>query len=220
MFQFPPLPPILPHQRKLVFALAGVFALIELVLQASDIGLLAPDLRWRAYELFSFYDPWFDAWLAGGPAPPTTPWTLLTHAFLHGDMTHLLLNAAVFLALGHLSMRIFGAPWLFAIFVVTAIGGALFFGLVRDTELPLVGASGAVFGLIGALKYVELRVIRRYGGSMNQYWRVILALVAVNVLMAIGLGGYLAWEAHLGGFLTGWALGWAFMPRGGGARDS
>jgi membrane associated rhomboid family serine protease len=203
MFQLPPLPPISPFQRQVAFVIAAAFVLIELTLQASDIGLFAPDLRWRVYEKFAFFTPWFEAWLAGDPAPVQVRWSLLTHAFLHSGMTHLVMNTGVFLALAFVTLRVFGTAWFLAIFVVSAIAGAVFFGLISHTAGVLVGASGAVFGLIGAIKFFEIGVIRAFGGSWPQYWRVIGALVLINVLLAIGLGGLLAWQAHLGGFVGG-----------------
>lgn len=215
MFQLPALPPVSQFQRRLALFMAGVFAAIELALQGADLGLYAPDLRWRVYEAYSFYDPWFDAWMQGEPAPGQVLPSLLTHAFLHGGMTHLLLNAAVFLGLGLLTMRVFGTLRFLAIFAVSAVAGAVCFGLIADARGPLVGASGAIFGLLGALKMFEIDCIRAFGGSWAQYWRVIGALVLVNVLLWAGLGGLLAWEAHLGGFLGGFALAWVFMRTGG-----
>ncbi len=210
MFQFPPLPEITSLQQRVVFVMAAAFALIEIALQASDYGLLAPDLRWRAYEAFSYFDPWFKAWLRGDPAPDGVLWTLLTHAFLHGGMTHMVMNTGVFLGLGFMTMRVFGALWVLVIFAVTAAAGALCFSLLTGGQAVLVGASGAIFGLLGALKMVEIGFIRRFGGSWRAYWRVIGALVLVNVLLAVGLGGLLAWQAHLGGFLGGMAVAWVF----------
>jgi membrane associated rhomboid family serine protease len=203
MFQLPPLPPISPVQRQVAFVMAAAFALIELILQASDIGLIAPDLRWRVYEEFSFFNPWFQAWLRGDPAPDQVVWSLVTHAFLHGGMTHMVMNTGVFLALAFVTMRVFGTLRFLVIFVVSAVAGALCYASLSGADGVMVGASGAIFGLLGAIKYFEIGVIRAFGGSWPQYWRVIGALVMINVLLAIGLGGLLAWQAHLGGFIGG-----------------
>ena len=136
MFQFPPLPPLRPGHRKLAFAFVAVFALIEIAFTLSDAGAFAPGLRITAYREFSFFDPWFDAWMAGGAAPPQTRWSLLTYAFLHGGMTHMLLNSAAFMGLGLMVLRLFGG-WLFVLFfAATAIGGALAFGLIDRIVAP------------------------------------------------------------------------------------
>ncbi|SET53141.1 rhomboid family intramembrane serine protease [Oceanicella actignis] len=210
MFQLPTLPPLRPGQRPVLYLFAAVMAALELAFQLSDAGVLEPGLRIAAFRRFAFFDPWFDAWLAGRPAPPQTVWTLLTYAFLHGGATHFLMNCAAMLGLGLVTIRIFGAPMFPALFAVTAAGGALCFGLLSATDVPMVGASGVVFGLIGAVKYVEyIYVFGHGGGSRGAFVRSIGGLVAINLVLMVLAGGMLAWEAHLGGFLAGWAAAWA-----------
>ncbi len=214
MFQFPPLPPLRPGHRPLAFAFAIVFALIEIACQLSDARVIDPGLRLMLIRQYSFYDPAFDAWMAGMPSPPQTPWTLLTYAFLHGGMTHMLMNTAAFLGLGLVTLRIFGG-WLFVwFFLATAVGGALGFGLMTQTNVPMIGASGVVFGLIGVLKCAEYAFITRQGGgSMKAFWSSIGGLVMINVILAVALGGMLAWQTHLGGFIAGWLAAWVAIPR-------
>jgi membrane associated rhomboid family serine protease len=215
MFQFPPLPPVQPLHRTVAFAFAAVFTIIEIAFQLSDAGILPPNLRWDAYALFSFYDPWWERWINGERAPARVPWTLLTYAFLHGGLTHLALNTAAFLGLGLVVLRIFGVPLFLLFFVVTASGGSLAYGLLAATDGPMVGASGVVFGLIGVLKYAEFAFLtRRPGaGSMRSFFGSILALVMINVILAVAMGGLLAWQTHLGGFVAGWIAAWAVVPR-------
>jgi rhomboid protease GluP len=214
MFQFPPLPPLRPGHRQIVFAFVIVFALIEIACQLSDARVIEPGLRLWFLRHFSFFDPWFDAWLSGRPSPPQTPWSLLSYAFLHGGMTHMLMNSAAFLGLGLVTLRIFGG-WLFLwFFLATAVGGALGFGLMSASDLPMIGASGVVFGLIGVLKCAEFAFITRQGGgSMRAFWSSIGGLVMINVILAVALGGLLAWQTHLGGFVAGWLVAWIAIPR-------
>jgi membrane associated rhomboid family serine protease len=213
MFQFPPLPPVLSQHKWTAFGLTGVFALIELAFQASDAGLFEPGLRWTAYRELAFYAPWFSDMIAGRQAPPQAVWNMLSYAFLHGSMTHLLMNSGAFLGLGLVTLRIFGVPLFLLFFAVTAIGGAMTFGLLTDSNLPMVGVSGVVFGLIGVLKYAELAFIRRKGGSMRRYLSSLAALAAVNVVISVALSGLLAWETHLGGFVAGWLAAWWVVPK-------
>ncbi|MEO0683327.1 MAG: rhomboid family intramembrane serine protease, partial [Pseudomonadota bacterium] len=188
---------------------------IELALQLGDIGVLPRDLRWTAYREFGFMDLWWERWWAGDRAPVQVSWTPLTYAFLHGGMTHLLLNSAAFLGLGLVVLRIFGAPLFVLFFVVTALGGSVTYGLLAQADLPMVGASGVVFGLIGVLKYAEFAFITRRPerGSLRPFLGSIGALVAINVILGVFMGGTLAWETHLGGFLAGWLAAWAVIPR-------
>ena len=214
MFQFPPLPPILPIHRSVIFAFAGVFLAVELLLQLSDIGFLAQNLRWDAYRNFAFVESWWTRWWEGGRAPLQVWWSPLTYAFLHGGMTHLLLNSAAFLGLGLVVLRIFGVPLFVVFFLVTAVGGAVTYGLLATSDGPMVGASGVVFGLIGVLKYAEFAFItRQRQGSMRAFLASIAGLVAINVILGVAMAGMLAWQTHLGGFVAGWLAAWAVVPR-------
>ncbi len=214
MFQFPPLPPLERRHRVTAFAFAGVFVAIELMFQLSDLGILPQNLRWEAYAKFSFYDPWWERWLAGERAPGQVWRTPITYSFLHGGMTHLLLNTAAFLGLGTVVLRLFGVPLFLLFYVLTAVGGAVVYGALADTEGPMVGASGVIFGLIGVLKYAEFVFItRRRQGSMQSFLGSIGGLVLINVILGVALGGMLAWQTHLGGFLAGWAAAWAVIPK-------
>lgn len=215
MFQFPPLPPTLAIHRQVAFAFAFVFVAIEVALTLSDFGIGPANLRWAAYAEFSFFDPWFDRMLAGEPAPPQLWWSFVTYAFFHGGMTHVAMNTAAFLGLSLVVMRIFGVRLYLVFLLVTAVGGSLCYGLLATADAPMVGASGVVFGLIGVLKYAEFAFItRRPGrGTMRAFLSSIGALILINVILNIGLGGMLAWETHLGGFLAGWIAAWIVVPK-------
>ncbi len=152
----------------------------------------------------------------------------LTHMFLHGDATHLLVNSAWFLAFGTSVARRTGPMRFLAFFLLCGIGGALFY-LACNTGLrsPMIGASGAISGLMGASFRFLFGPLRELNGeaiagedmqppllSLRDTLRErrILAAIAgwtlLNVLFAWGAAGMLdginiAWEAHVGGFYTG-----------------
>jgi membrane associated rhomboid family serine protease len=204
-----------------IWALAAAFAAVEAALSLGDMGVLPRDLRVWAYAQFAFFDPFFDAALRGEAVPAQFRWSFLSHAFLHGGPLHMAMNTAVFLALGaHLS-RAAGSAWTAALFVVTAAGGAAGFGLLADTGgrfVPMVGASGALFGFLGVMKGWEWRFLRANGLPLRRFWGTLIGLVLINVILAFGLsadGAGVAWEAHLGGFATGWLAAWALRPRDG-----
>lgn len=169
--------------------------------------------------------------------------TTLTHAFLHGDWLHLTINSAWFLAFGSLIARRSGIVGFLALFAASAIAGALFFTLINPNGmLPLVGASGAISGLMGAafrlifsappgagfatLHSHPMAVPRMPIGLALRDQRTMTAVliwVAVNLAFGFGLGemmqsGEIAWEAHIGGFLFGF-LAFAWFDRGPGYGD-
>ncbi len=139
---------------------------------------------------------------------------LFTAMLLHGSWTHALMNAVGALAFGAPVARLFGdriGPTVFLLFYIgCGVVAALGYGLVHwgSTE-AMVGASGAVFGLIGA----ATRLMGGRGRVLSLFDRRVIgasiAWMAVNAVT--GLIGYapgaegarIAWEAHAFGFIAG-----------------
>ena len=200
--------------RAGVAILAGLTLIcvgVELTLAAGDQGLLGtPRLRGWAYEHGAFWPGLLRDWQANYPGQ--TEAMFLTYAFLHGGLGHLALNMVTLWSLGLATLERVG-PWRFsAIYLGAAVGGAGVFGLLAQSGQPMVGASGALFGLAGALlawmweDQPTLRDALRFAG------RAVLILLAINVALHVLLEGQLAWQTHLGGFLAGWVLGIALDP--------
>ncbi len=197
-----------------LWVMIAVMIGFELVFTAADAGLMPKSLgRWPVYENLAFSDILFDRARAGLGVEPRLVWSLATHAFLHGGWLHLGVNGAAFLGLGHALVKMIGIGRFLVIFAVTASAGVVTFGLIAETAGPLVGASGAIFGMFAVLTAWQERALRRAGQSRAPIWRRIAGLVALNVALAFGLGGLLAWQGHLGGWLAGWLLAGVFRPR-------
>ena len=146
---------------------------------------------------------------------------VLTYAFLHGDLLHLLLNCLWFLAFGTPVARRLGG-FAFLIFcAVTAILAALAYWVLHlSSEIPMVGASGTISGLMGgAVRFMFLDprgTWGREGGLMPLTSQPVIAFsimwVVINVVMGVGGVGTsspeqsIAWEAHLGGYFAGLLL--------------
>ncbi len=207
MSRLRPTPPV-PHHplpRTLV-ALVGGIALIEAILTLADWGWIAdPTLRSRVFIAGAFW-----AQLLHGDSPifAAQPVTMfVTHALLHGSLLHMVMNMAILLALGRFSADRYGNGVVLPVFLLSAIAGGAVFGLVAGGAYPMVGASGAVFGFLGVWIAWDWRRHRRHGISPAPVTRRVLVLAGLNVLLFFGLQGMLAWQAHLGGFLAGLALG-------------
>ncbi|MEQ1647201.1 MAG: rhomboid family intramembrane serine protease [Hyphomicrobiaceae bacterium] len=164
--------------------------------------------------------------LPGGRSAAVTQW--LTHAAVHGDASHLLVNLAFLLAFGAaLARRIGNARFLALLLLATLAGAAMFVAIRGFSDVLLIGASGAVSGLLGAV-FRFMFVALAAGGSryfaeasrrvprlsLQGMWRepmpfravaswLVLNLVMAFVLPLAGITGGIAWEAHLGGFLFG-----------------
>lgn len=193
-----------------LWALVGVMAAIELALYLSDVGLIGSrDWRWSAFQIGAFWQPL----LSGEMAPIYSGQTILmfvTYAFLHGGIVHLAMNCVVLLALGKFSAARIGKGKTLLVLLLSAIGGGFTFGLITNSLAPMIGASGAVFGLIGLWQAWDYRVRQTLRLPLQPLVMAILALVAVNLVFFVILNGGLAWEAHLGGWLVGWVSGRSF----------
>ena len=213
--------PVHPVLWIMVATMAG----FELMFAAVDAGLLPATLgRWPVYGHlaffnFSYIDGTLYRWTPVNlyqampePAGAAAAATLVTHAFLHGGWLHLAFNGAAFLGLGHAIVRAIGIGRFLAVFAVTAAAGSAAFGAISTEIGPMVGASGAIFGFLALVTAWQERALRLTGQDRRPIWKRIAALVAINAVMAVGLGGLLAWQAHLGGFVAGWLLAGLFRP--------
>lgn len=128
-------------------------------------------------------------------------WRLLTPVLLHASVVHLLVNMVSLWFLGPFLEQALGRARYLTLFVVGAMGGsALSFALGAPNVLS-VGASGAVFALVGAL----IPIYRRLRLSVGP----VLVMIAVNAFIGFSIPS-IDWRAHLGGLLTGAGLGLAF----------
>ena len=199
--------------HPILWTVAGLIVVVEGLQQLAGAGLAPPIFdRWEVFGRFAFFDVAFEWAMAGHAVTLQLLWSLFTHAFLHAGWLHLAMNMAVFLALGHAITQAIGPGRMFAAFLICAVTGALAFGLIGETEGPLVGASGAVFGFLGMVTAWQERALAHRGLSRRAIWQRIGGLVAINLILDIALGGLLAWEAHLGGFVAGWLLALLWPP--------
>lgn len=200
--------------HPLLWITMAAMVLPELMFAAVDAGLLSPALgRPPVFVEFAFWDVMFDYALAGEGVHIQLLWSPLTHAFLHGGWLHLVMNGAAFLGLGHFISQSAGIRATAWIFLATAVSGAVVYGLISTFNGPMVGASGVVFGFLGVVTCWQEQALRRRGLDRSPIWMRILGLVAINAVMDFGLGGLLAWEAHLGGFVAGWLMAYRMRPR-------
>ncbi|WP_095587767.1 rhomboid family intramembrane serine protease [Actibacterium ureilyticum] len=194
-------------------ALVLICVLIEVVLQMGDLGVFGPPrLRQWAYEQGGFWPGLLQDWTPNYALQPVL--MFVTYGFLHGGLLHLLINMITLHSLGQGVVERVGPVQFLLLYFATMIGGAAGFGLIADTVYPMVGASGALFGLAGAL--MAWNYVDRYTYRLD-LWpiaRVAGLLIVINAVMWWALDGQLAWETHLGGFVTGWIMALLLDPRG------
>lgn len=170
-------------------------------------------------------------WVPGGYFPLL--WTPITHAFLHGDWTHVMMNVAWLAIFGTPVARRYGTVAFVLVFLVGALGGVAFYAALQlYSGSVLIGASGGVAGLTGAaMRFVfqpietardpetgEIRALGRKTASFIEMWQskqarwftlfwlsINLALPAYGFVMG-SEGPMIAWQAHIGGFIVGLML--------------
>jgi membrane associated rhomboid family serine protease len=165
----------------------------------------------------SILPPEFDAWLIyflafdmfrDGVFDPVWLYGALTSVFVHGGWLHLVANATWVVVLSPQIWPHLGNRRYVAFFAATGTLGALTHAFVNWGESAfLVGASGAVFGLLGAGAYVLMR--GRDGHSkptLQDFGQYVLVMMIVNLGYALLSGGAISWEAHAGGFFAGLIL--------------
>lgn len=153
--------------------------------------------------------------------------TVALHMFAHGGLFHLALNSAALLEIGGLvTARLggFARGWarLSLAYLLSGLSSMVFYlSFHPQSAEPMVGASGAIYGLVGLL--LSIRLIEEVEPvELRQLPRALAQFVDNNLffLMLLLIGGALAgsasrvaWEAHLGGFLFGLSVGPWLVPR-------
>lgn len=177
---------------------------IELALQGADRGLWGSAI-WRplAYQNAGFWAGLLWGWRPNYALQPVT--MFLSYSFLHAGLDHLAGNMLVLLALARRLRDRIGTLGFLALWAWATFAGAVSFALLSHSPQPMVGSSGALFGLAGMLVAVEAR---RHPGGLRRAGLVTAGLVVLNLVFWWLQKGGLAWEAHLGGFLAGLIWGW------------
>jgi membrane associated rhomboid family serine protease len=218
-------------QSQPVFNAPGVVVGLALVLIAVHVGrnLVSPEMDNELLNLLAFNSGRFTGGEGIAPVPGwVLPVSFLSHALLHGDVMHLAINTAWLLAVGTPVARRTSVSGFLALFALCAAGGALLFMAWHPgLNAALVGASGGISGLMGAvfrlmfaaddphsrylLREYPLDAPRLTVGSMLRRpapRTAILVWVGINIAVAVAMGSAgegmpIAWEAHLGGFIVG-----------------
>jgi membrane associated rhomboid family serine protease len=164
--------------------LIGISVLVYL-LQIAQAG----NINGRAGEI------WFRGSLIGGFVADGEWWRLITSAFIHASPIHLLFNMIMLWWFGSALEGLLGRVRYLGVVLVSILGGAAGALLVTQANEITVGASGAVFGILGAGVVLERRQIMVFGGGALAV--VVLNLMLTFIIPGISIGG------HLGGLAGG-----------------
>jgi membrane associated rhomboid family serine protease len=221
-----------------VVAVLAAFVVMFLAVDPEH-SLLPDETRAQLFDLLAFSPARLGhraGDLAGGRVAEVTQF--VTHVLVHGGLAHLIINSAWFLAFGTAVARRMGAVRFLAFFLVCGVGGALLFLPFNMFDaVSMVGASGAISGLMGAaLRFLFQPLMtgdaEALAGDTRRApllslpatlgdWRILAAIAVWTVLNILGAWAApallqeqsIAWEAHLGGFFTGLLTFGLFDPK-------
>lgn len=133
------------------------------------------------------------------------PWRMLTSVFVHSTqlLFHVALNMYTLWIFGQLLEGLLGRWRFLALYLISGLAGSVAVLWLADPRTGVVGASGAIFGLMGAFLVIQ----RRLGGNATQ----LLILVGINLVIGFVPGFNISWQAHLGGLIGGALVGLIFV---------
>ncbi len=146
----------------------------------------------------------------GGNASPLTLsgdyWRLITAGFVHGGLLHIAFNMWCLWSLGQLSERLFGSWITFAVYILTGVGGSLLSTAVHPLQTE-VGASGAIFGIAGAIiSGVKFGNVSVGSGQKRAIISSMVFFVGINLFLGAAIPG-IDNMCHLGGLISGLIFG-------------
>ncbi len=136
-------------------------------------------------------------------------WRLVTSAFLHSGFVHLALNMLSLYFLGSFAEITFGRSRFLALYLISGIAGGLAYLYFGSFNAPAVGASGAIFGLLGGVFGFAIR--RGTFSTRDPVISQLLLLTGLNLFLGFTIPG-VSNTAHIGGLLGGLVFGYLMAP--------
>ncbi|MCW3492949.1 rhomboid family intramembrane serine protease [Microbacterium sp. SSM24] len=158
---------------------------------------LIPDIGTSIQDSLAFIAPTLYPELTGR----FEPWRLFTAALVHGGPMHIALNMLALWMIGRSLEPLLGRWRFLTLYVLSALGGSVAVALLSFLT-PVVGASGAIFGLFGALLVIGRHIGANIGG--------IALVLGINLVIGFVPGFNVSWQAHVGGLVVGLLVGLIF----------
>jgi len=136
-------------------------------------------------------------------------WRLLTSVFLHSGFAHLAINMISLYFLGSFAEVSFGRGRFLALYFISGIAGGLAYLYFGAFDSPAVGASGAIFGLLGGMFGFAIR--RGTFSLRNPVINQLLILTAINLFLGATIPN-VSNTAHVGGLVGGFVFGYLIAP--------
>ncbi|KAL5671204.1 hypothetical protein ACJX0J_015510, partial [Zea mays] len=136
-------------------------------------------------------------------------WRLITCIWLHAGVVHILANMLSLLMIGIRLEKEFGFIRIGTLYVISGVGGSLLSSLFMVSNIS-VGASGALFGLLGSMLS---ELITNWTIYENKFAALLTLVMIILINLAVGILPHVDNFAHLGGFMSGFCLGFVLLMR-------
>lgn len=163
-------------------------------------GIVALNITVSLWALFE-NPSWLERYWLSPNLIDAQPYRLLTSTILHASILHLVMNMLALISMGAMAKRI-GDLLFLLLYTGSALGGSVLVWRLSDPESATVGASGAIFGLFGALLFLG-HSWKEVGGN--------LMVIIINLGLTFAIP-QVSWQAHVGGLCTGAVLGLVTLP--------
>ncbi|MEM2875209.1 MAG: rhomboid family intramembrane serine protease, partial [Candidatus Hadarchaeales archaeon] len=203
-------PPVRMKKRRHPLLRLSCFIIIILIIAAFVGQLIAEGLLGRNYHLPGDYGTFLYYLTPSGATVLARPWTLVTSMFMHGGVLHMLVNLIVLLSFGPaLELRV-GRRRFLCVYLGSGILAAAAQLLVIPPDVVVLGASGAILGVMGALTVLAPRTpVLLFFFIPMPLWMATAGFGAISAIFAFtGYGGSVAHLAHLTGITVGLAYGY------------
>ncbi len=156
-------------------------------------------------------------WLVPTEALSGAWWQFITYMFMHGGVMHIMINMFVLFIFGSVIENALGERRYVILYLISGVGSALLYLLLMGiSNIPMLGASGAVFGVMAAFGFLfprEKIIIFPLPFPIPAYFAII-AIAALELFLGVtGIEPGIANFGHLGGLLTGLALTYYWKSR-------
>ena len=198
--QEPPPPPQIKirmpdNKPYVVYVIMGITILVYLAQMAAELLF--------GYDLVSIYGMKVNEYIYMGEY-----WRLITPVFLHGNLMHIGFNMYALYALGPQMERFYGSWQFLLLYLACGFGGVV--ASFALTDAPSVGASTAIFGLLGAYGIFSYLNQKVFGERAKRSLNSVIRIAVINLM--IGLTPGIDNWGHMGGLIAGMIIAWFGGP--------
>jgi len=209
-----PINPLPPVVMALFLVIIGVEIAFSLGARGIVGGPQAVGWRQAAIQDYAFNSQVMNWMWTNGVYPAEHLMRFFTFPFIHGTFTHALFAGVMVLAMGKFVGEVFSGWAVLIVFMVSAVLGVFFYGLIIQDQPWVYGAFPGVYGLIGGFTYLLWLRLGQLGEKQTRAFTLIGFLMGAQLIFGLLFGSTTQWLADVGGFVSGFVLSFFVSPGG------